>query len=111
MQQGHGRSTCGVQQVGDDLEAVALINEELLPLGAVVHLLRVLGHQGIEESIVLLSALCTCMQHHQFYLDLLIVYAAGCTSICRSTTGQIKYMQILSANFWLDRGADYIQSD
>ena len=64
MQQGEGSGTCGVQQVGDDLEAVALVNQELLPFGAVIHLLRVLGDQGIEESIVLLSALCTCMPHN-----------------------------------------------
>ena len=64
-QHGEGSSTCGIQQVGDDLEAVALVNQELLPFGAVVHLLRVLGNQGIKESIVLLSTLCTCMQPHQ----------------------------------------------
>ena len=56
-----GSHTCGIQQVSDDLEAVALINEELLPFGAVIHLLRVLGNQRIEESIVLLSTLSTCM--------------------------------------------------
>lgn len=54
-------STCGIQQVGDDLEAVALINEKLLPLSAVVHLLGILGHQCVEESIVLLSSLCACI--------------------------------------------------
>ena len=55
---GTGRGwQCGftlvVQQVGDDLEAVALVDEELLALGAVVHLLCVLAHQGVEECVVL----------------------------------------------------------
>jgi len=58
-----GRSkqcTCSIQQVGDDFEAVALVYEELLPLSAVVHLLSVLGHQRVEESIVLLSSNSPC---------------------------------------------------
>ena len=58
-----GRSkqcTCSIQQVGDDFEAVALVYEELLPLGAVVHLLGVLGNQRVEESIVLLSSGSPC---------------------------------------------------
>ena len=37
----HHRCTCSVQQVCDDFEAVALVNQELLALGAVVHLLSV----------------------------------------------------------------------
>ena len=41
---GHSRQTCSVQEVGDDLEGVALVNEELLALCGVVHLLGVLGH-------------------------------------------------------------------
>ena len=48
---------CGVQQVGDDLEGVALVDEELLPLGAVEHLLRVLGDQRVEEGVELVRAL------------------------------------------------------
>ena len=61
-----GRSkqcTCSIQQVGDDFEAVALVYEELLPLSAIVHLLSVLGHQCIEESIVLLSPGSPCTSH------------------------------------------------
>ena len=55
---GAGREwQCGftlvVQQVGDDLEVVALVDEELLALCAVVHLLCVLAHQGVEECVVL----------------------------------------------------------
>lgn len=49
--------TCSVEQVGDDLEGVALINEELLALGGVVHLLRVLGHQRVEEGVELIRRL------------------------------------------------------
>ncbi len=63
VSQDGGRSkhcTCSIQQVGDDFEAVTLVYEELLPLSAVVHLLSVLGHQGIEESIVLLSSSSPC---------------------------------------------------
>ena len=47
-----------VQQVRDDLERVALVDEELLPLGAVVHLLRVLAHQRVEEGIELAVIAC-----------------------------------------------------
>ena len=54
------QQTCCVKEVGDDFEAVALINQELLPLGAVVHLLCVFGHQGIEEGIVFFSTLASC---------------------------------------------------
>ena len=38
-------------EVRDDLEGVALVDEELLPLRAVEHFLGVLGHKRIEEGI------------------------------------------------------------
>lgn len=49
--------TCGIEEVGDNFEGVALVDEELLTLGGVVHLLRVLGHQRVEESIKLIRRL------------------------------------------------------
>ncbi len=66
LSQSGGRSmqcTCSIQQVGDDFEAVTLVYKELLPLSAIVHLLSVLGHQGVEESIVLLSSGSSCTSH------------------------------------------------
>jgi hypothetical protein len=36
-------------QVGDDLEGVALVYQELLPLCAVVHLLGIAAHERVEE--------------------------------------------------------------
>jgi len=41
-------------QLSDDLVAVALIDEEALSLEGVLHLHRVLGHQRVEEGVVLL---------------------------------------------------------
>ena len=49
--------TCGVEEVGDDFEGVALVDEELLALGGVVHLLRVLAHQRVEERVELVRPL------------------------------------------------------
>ena len=49
--------TSGVKQICDDLEGVPLVDQELLPLGGIVHLLRVLGHQRVEEGIELISPL------------------------------------------------------
>ena len=49
--------TCGIEEVGDNFEGVALVNEELLTLGGVVHFLRVLGHQRVEERIELIRRL------------------------------------------------------
>mmetsp|Transcript_8973 Transcript_8973/g.22243 ORF Transcript_8973/g.22243 Transcript_8973/m.22243 type:complete len:315 (+) Transcript_8973:112-1056(+) len=40
-----------VGQFGDDLEGVALVDEELLPLGRVEDLLRVAGDERVEEGI------------------------------------------------------------
>jgi len=39
-----------VQQVGDDLEGVALVDQKLLPLGGVVHLLRMSGQTATQTS-------------------------------------------------------------
>lgn len=56
--------TSGIQQVGDDLERIALVDEELLALGGVEHLLRVPAHQRVEERVELARArrarLCLC---------------------------------------------------
>lgn len=49
--------TCSIQEVGDDFERVALVNEKLLALCGVVHLLCVPGHQRVEEGIVLICSL------------------------------------------------------
>ena len=83
--------TCGIQQVGDNLEAVALVNEELLPLGAIIHFLRVLGDQGVKESIVLLSTLCTCMHN-----------AASMNCICCFVHAFPHGMQASRTTSWLD---------
>lgn len=38
-------------ELGDDLERVALVDEEALALGRVEHFLRVFGHERVEECI------------------------------------------------------------
>jgi len=38
-------------QLGDDFECVALVNEEALALGRVVHLLRVFRHKRVKERV------------------------------------------------------------
>ena len=45
--------TSGVEQVGNDLEGVALVDQELLPLGAIVHLLQ---RGGMHKSHVSIAA-------------------------------------------------------
>lgn len=40
-----------VQEIGDNFELVALVDEELLALGRVEHLLSVFGDQSVEEGI------------------------------------------------------------
>lgn len=42
--------TCVVQQVGDDLKGVALVDQKLLPFGGVVHLLRIGGQTANQTS-------------------------------------------------------------
>ena len=43
-------------ELGDDFVAVALVDEEALPLGRVGHLETVGRHQRIEERVVLLGS-------------------------------------------------------
>lgn len=38
-------------QIGDDLESVTLINQELLALGRVIHFLCIARHQRVEEGV------------------------------------------------------------
>ena len=47
--------TCIVQQVGDDLEGIALVNQELLPLCRVVHLLQQNHHTEISTAVFVSS--------------------------------------------------------
>jgi hypothetical protein len=48
-------------KVCDNLESVALIDQELLPLRAVVHFLCIFRYKGIEEGVeaLIISPFCT----------------------------------------------------
>ena len=54
-----------VQQPCDHLERVTLVDQKLLPLCAVVHLLCILGHEGVEEGVEL--ALARARHHGLFW--------------------------------------------
>jgi len=56
--------TCSIQEVGDDFEGVALVNEKLLALCGVVHLLCVPGYQRVEEGVELICSLRSRLALH-----------------------------------------------
>ena len=43
----------GIEQVGDDFESITLVDEKLLPLRRIVHLLGVGRYQRVEEGVEL----------------------------------------------------------
>ena len=45
---GHSRQTCSIQEVGDDLEGIALVDEKLLLLCVIVYLFRFFGLYCVE---------------------------------------------------------------